>query len=45
MHERLIMVPKLHKFLAAELANLQGTTAINQRTMIQSEIQGGYMNI
>jgi len=39
VHERLIMVPKLHKFLAAELANLQGTTAINQRTMIQSEIQ------
>ena len=39
VHEKLIMVPRLHKILAKELANLQGSTAMNQRAMIQSEIQ------
>jgi len=39
VHEKLIMVPKLHKILAQELANLQGSTALNQRALIQSEIQ------
>jgi len=38
-HERLILVPKLHRILAAELSNLQGSTALNQRALIQQEIQ------
>jgi nuclear pore complex protein Nup205 len=37
--ERLILVPKLHRILAAELANLQGSAGVNQRSLIQSEIQ------
>lgn len=39
VHEKLVLVPKLHKFLAQELVHLQGSTAMNQRAMIQSEIQ------
>jgi len=39
LHEKLIQVPKLHKFLSQELASLQGTTAMHQRAQIQSEIQ------
>ena len=36
---KLVQVPRLHRILAAELQNLQGSTALNQRAMIQSEIQ------
>jgi len=35
----LVDIPKLHKILAAELATIQGAAAMNQRAMIQSEIQ------
>ena len=37
--QRLIVVPRLHRILAAELASLQGSTGINQRALVQSEIQ------
>ena len=36
--ELLIEVPKLHKILAAELQAIQGSAAMNQRALIQSEI-------
>jgi len=38
-HELLIAVPRLHKILAVELSTIQGSAAMNQRAMIQSEIQ------
>jgi len=37
--ELLIAVPMLHKILAVELSAIQGSAAMNQRAMIQSEIQ------
>lgn len=37
--ELLIAVPMLHKILALELSTIQGSAAMNQRAMIQSEIQ------
>jgi hypothetical protein len=32
-------VPKLHRILTGELASLQGSTGMNQRALVQSEIQ------
>ena len=37
--ELLISVPTLHRILSLELATIQGSAAMNQRAMIQSEIQ------
>jgi len=37
--ELLVDIPKLHKILAMELSTIQGSAAMNQRAMIQSEIQ------
>ena len=38
-HELLIEVSKLHRILAAELSAIQGSAAVNQRAMIQQEIE------
>lgn len=37
--ERSIDVPKMHRILTEELANLQGATALSQRQIIQEEIK------
>ena len=37
--ELLISVPNLHRILAVELATIQGSAAVNQRAMIQAEIE------
>ena len=42
VQEKLIQVPRLHKILAQELASLQGTTAMNQRAIIQVRLKFAY---
>ena len=38
-HELLIEIPELHKILASELSAIQGLAAMNQRALIQPEIE------